>query len=444
MKKLIVMTMVLAVMQGGVFAMRTEYPIGVTIYKPEKCWNGYTLLNQIGGLNTGKVIFQGGTLSREEKIQRKNKGEAIPLPMELIDMNGKAVHSWNVTTMNMRCPQLLDNGHLLMSGMQKTKSVAWMNEGHPMEYDWDSKLVWETGVPVERHGVGGFVERLENGNTLFIYKMAMPDAARMKISDPERRKLDGMLSDCIAEVTPDGEFVWDWKSHDHLDLDGWLRNDPSPNWTHFNNIQSLPENKWFDQGDKRFRPGNILVSGRTLGYIFIIEKSSGEIVWRYYGDYMGGLSGQHSPNMISKGYPGEGNILVFDNGQSPLGADTHGGRTFILEINPTSNKIEWLYDNGYYFFASYGGDCERLPNGNTLIAEPWGKRVFEVTMEGEIVWEYVGDPRVMDILMDATRVPYDYTPQLAALPKPKEKEVAPSEHTITKPLNCGRKEEGWR
>ena len=32
---------------------------------------------------------------------------------------------------------------------------------------------------------------------------------------------------------------------------------------------------------------------------------------------------------------------------------------------------------------------ERLPNGNTLICEgQWG-RLFEVTMDGEIVWDYV-------------------------------------------------------
>jgi hypothetical protein len=32
---------------------------------------------------------------------------------------------------------------------------------------------------------------------------------------------------------------------------------------------------------------------------------------------------------------------------------------------------------------------QRLPNGNTLIAEGAFGRIFEVTMEGETVWEYV-------------------------------------------------------
>jgi hypothetical protein len=35
------------------------------------------------------------------------------------------------------------------------------------------------------------------------------------------------------------------------------------------------------------------------------------------------------------------------------------------------------------------GSAQRLPNGNTLITESAFGRVFEVTKEGEIVWDYV-------------------------------------------------------
>ena len=52
----------------------------------------------------------------------------------------------------------------------------------------------------------------------------------------------------------------------------------------------------------------------------------------------GGLAGQHSPHMIEKGLPGAGNIIVYDNGQSPLGFDRHGGMTAILGIDPVLAK----------------------------------------------------------------------------------------------------------
>jgi hypothetical protein len=35
------------------------------------------------------------------------------------------------------------------------------------------------------------------------------------------------------------------------------------------------------------------------------------------------------------------------------------------------------------------GSAQRLPNGNTLITEASFGRFFEVTKEGEIVWDYV-------------------------------------------------------
>jgi hypothetical protein len=34
-------------------------------------------------------------------------------------------------------------------------------------------------------------------------------------------------------------------------------------------------------------------------------------------------------------------------------------------------------------------NAQRLPNGNTFINEGWFGRLFEVTREGDIVWEYV-------------------------------------------------------
>jgi hypothetical protein len=36
---------------------------------------------------------------------------------------------------------------------------------------------------------------------------------------------------------------------------------------------------------------------------------------------------------------------------------------------------------------------ERLPNGNTLVTESDGGRLFELTPGGEIVWEYINPER---------------------------------------------------
>ena len=40
------------------------------------------------------------------------------------------------------------------------------------------------------------------------------------------------------------------------------------------------------------------------------------------------------------------------------------------------------------FYSGSRGSNQRLPNGNTLIADSDSGRAFEVTSEGEIVWDY--------------------------------------------------------
>ena len=59
-----------------------------------------------------------------------------------------------------------------------------------------------------------------------------------------------------------------------------------------------------------------------------------------------------------------------------------------------------------------------LPNGNTMITEGSGGRIFEVTTDHEIVWEYISPYFGMDNrgnnVYRAYRVPYDWVPQLDA------------------------------
>ena len=40
------------------------------------------------------------------------------------------------------------------------------------------------------------------------------------------------------------------------------------------------------------------------------------------------------------------------------------------------------------FYSRSGGGCQRLPNGNTLITSSDDGHAFEVTREGDVVWEF--------------------------------------------------------
>ena len=73
---------------------------------------------------------------------------------------------------------------------------------------------------------------------------------------------------------------------------------------------------------------------------------------------------------------------MFDNGLE---------KSRVLELNPLTFQIAWQYDGdglGRPFYSSWGGSNQRLPNGNTLITETATGYGFEVTPDGEIVWQF--------------------------------------------------------
>ncbi len=63
----------------------------------------------------------------------------------------------------------------------------------------------------------------------------------------------------------------------------------------------------------------------------------------------------------------------------------------MIEVDPVSNEIAWSSkaETLLAFYSFMGSGAERLANGNTLITEGATGRLFEVTREGETVWEYV-------------------------------------------------------
>ena len=62
-----------------------------------------------------------------------------------------------------------------------------------------------------------------------------------------------------------------------------------------------------------------------------------------------------------------------------------------MEVNPATSEIVWESqgDPPISFYSFHISGAERQPNGNTLICEGAPGRIFEVTPNKEIVWEYI-------------------------------------------------------
>jgi len=295
----------------------------------------------------------------------------------LIDMNGRIVHSWPRARVRSRI-RLLEDGSLL--GIALGRAVV--------EYDWDGNEIWR--YKAEKQLVHHDVIRLQNGNTMLL-----------------TRGGGSKGTDDLLEIDRDGKLVWRWRSLHHL-KDWFDRAGDRGDITHINSVQVLPKNPLYRAGDERFRPGNLLISARNLSMVFILDRKTGRPVWTFEEE----LDFQHEALMVEPGYPDPGKIHVFNNRNHSFYSDR---RSAVLKVAPREKTIDWRYTSNDFFTTSSGLQ-QLLPNGNLLIASSRGGRAFEITNDGEIVWEWVPpfDPR------RPQRYAYDHCPQLAALENPAE------------------------
>ena len=143
--------------------------------------------------------------------------------------------------------------------------------------------------------------------------------------------------------------------------------------------------RWGRGGDLLYRWGNPRVYGR------------GEEATRRLGF-------QHDVRWVPEGMPGAGHLTLFNNRVVDVDADadysavfelvppTDGaGRYVVSETGPFGpEEPTWSYvaPTKWEFFRSFISGAHRLANGHTFITSGAKGRFFEVTPEGEIVWEY--------------------------------------------------------
>jgi hypothetical protein len=292
----------------------------------------------------------------------------------LIDMSGEIVHAWPRVRVVGRA-RLSTAGTLLVIG----------HDDLVKEYDWDGRLLWYRRLSEDDDFPHHDVIWTEGGNVLVL-----------------ARDRDGEI-DYLEEVSRSGDALWRWRSSEYLDshFPHWDRESSDP--THINSIQELPPNRWFDAGDERFRPGNILVSARNLNTVFIIDKGTGDVVWQYSRR----LDRQHEAVMIPEGQVGAGLVMLFNNGLE----NVHAYRRSALQaVNPMNGSVVWSFRHPY-FFSAVAGSQQVLPNGNVLVGSSHGGRAFEITPEGRIVWQWI--PPYLP--MRPERYRYDHCPQMASL-----------------------------
>lgn len=357
------LALILAVCLGPASASASPsvFPTGTTIHDEAKAYQGYTI------------------------YQARGDG-AVDVP--LVNMAGEVVHRFTNSSFNNGgySAEPLANGNILTLVYPAGDDAA---ERGFAEFDWTGAAVFSWFDP-DGAEVHHDVEAQSDGTYLVLL--------RSRISKPEIWAGGTLLDDFIYQVDRTGKVIWEWHGWEHYAEFGFkdsyeaIMEATSGDWLHINSIQTLPANA---HTDPNFREGNILVSARTCNTIFIIDKTTGSVVWKI-GPYDNLTIGQHDPQMIAQGLDGAGEILVYDNGGNTYTTPEFRGNSRAVQINPGPKEITWKYQAAYgglgnnnTFFSPTQSGVQRLPNGNTMIVEAQQGRIFEVTSDYENVWEFM-------------------------------------------------------
>ncbi len=352
----------------------------------------------------------------------------------LMDNDGNIVHTWASDYTLGNSVYLLENGNLLRTGNTKSKSFeAGGAGGIVQEIGPDGTAVWEFEYDSDQVRLHHDVESLPNGNVLMIAWERKTEAEAIAAGRAPSLLNDSELwPDHIIEVSPSsGAIVWEWHVWDHLIQDhdptkenyGVVADHPElidlnfstggpPGDADWNHTNSIDYDESLDQ---------ILLSVRNFGEIWVIDHSTtsaeaaghvggdrgkgGDLLYRWGNPqaYDAGSTAdqqlfvQHDAQWIPTGYPGEGNILVFNNGTGRPGGNYSSVDEIVPPVDGSGNYTSygpaapvWTYvaDNPTDFYAERISGAQRLDNGNTLICDGPNGDFIEVTPENEIVWTY--------------------------------------------------------
>ena len=355
--------------------------------------------------------------------------------------DGSLNHSWSSSYFPGVAVWWLGDGTILRTIRVGTGPGSGGAGGGVQKVDWDGNIIWD--FRYNRDGVRSHhdVKTLPDGNVLLIAWETKTRAETIAAGrNPDYVSYDGFMPDHVIEVQPtgpsSGEIVWEWHVWDHLiqDYDASKANygvvgdhpelvdinialEDGSDWMHTN---SIDYNEEYDQ---------ILLSVNSFNEIWVIDHSTtteeaaghtggnsgkgGDLLYRWGNPkaYRAGTTSdqkfflQHDATWIDEGYPGGGNILVFNNGEfDPIPPTT--SYSSVNEITPPVNdageyylepgspygpeNLTWSYTGNppTSFFAFHLSGAYRLPTGNTLITHGESGKIFEVTPEGATVWQY--------------------------------------------------------
>ncbi len=298
---------------------------------------------------------------------------------DLIDEHGVVVRSWTHSpSASWGSAELMANGDLVVTGIADVREAGGR---YLLRLDWDGDVVWKRLVKVHHD-----VEEQPDGGLL---ALTYAKRSHAWVSETVPTRVDFLqwfdaAGNAGARISLLDVLVKEGADYAFLSVGTKRKLPREGTWvdlTHANTARTLRDPALAAR-HPLYRPGNVIVTLRHQDVVVIVDPTREEAVW-HWGQ--GVLSGPHHAQVLASG-----NLLIFDNGLGP-----HRQWSRVIELDPLTKEIVWEYSapNRRDFFTLGRGSCQRLANGNTLIAESNAGRAFEVTAGGRIVWEFINPLR---------------------------------------------------
>jgi hypothetical protein len=312
----------------------------------------------------------------------------------LVSTTGEEVHRWSLPHRAGRHARILPDGTLAYNGVHPDAPKlfpmwAKYRGGVMMQLDQNGKILRQYSDPYAHHDQN----HLQDGTILYttLEPLSAAEAVRVHGGIPGSEAPGGIVyADCIKLVQPwsksntsssadfegsgtgGAKLSWSWRAIDHLDCEAFAAHShyPREHWPLINSVA-------FDSD------GNIIASSRNASSVFVISRQTGEVLWHLTAPT---VAQQHCAHQITP----SGDILILDNGVFRPGISVPFSRAIIVS---REKEVKWEYKDtstgGLGFFTPFMGSAQKLRNGNVLVCEAATGRIFEVTMGGELVWEFV-------------------------------------------------------
>ena len=294
----------------------------------------------------------------------------------LMDMEGQVLHSWSGSPCHRwDNTVLLANGDLLVTAREtKGRSPAEADAARALlRLGWSGELRWKRRLTAHHD-----VEVTPSGRILLM-------AHRFR-SIPEVHPEVPVRDHLLLLLSEEGEPIEERSLWDVLqtrpDLLPLQRIRPrrfegsrEVDLFHSNSVEWMRHPQLIGR-DPIYGEDTVLVSIRNQDAFVVFAWETEELLW-VWGP--GEVSNPHDATLLPNGH-----VLAFDNG---LGR----GWSRVIEVDPLSREIVWQYraPDPTDFYSRTRGASQRLSRGHVLITESDTGRAFEVTPEGEIVWEFV-------------------------------------------------------